>query len=203
MQPEEQRAERSRDLERVLTYVDAIAAVAITLLILPLVDLAGEIRSEHDSVSALIRSHAGEFWGFALSFVVIARLWFSQHRLMRPVVTGQPASSVVASPLDVCHRLPAVPDRAVVHRRRAGDHQGSLHRNACRELVLLGFSRCRDRTRQVGPGVRRGSAGGPGRSHRRSFCRGACGFASRSIDRLLPAAPLGGHAMASSASGAN
>ena len=88
MQPEEQRAERSRDLERVLTYVDAIAAVAITLLILPLVDLAGEIRSEHDSVSALIRSHAGEFWGFALSFVVIARLWFSQHRLMRPVVTA-------------------------------------------------------------------------------------------------------------------
>lgn len=83
--------ERSRDLERVLTFVDAIAAVAITLLILPLVDLAGEIRSEHDSVSELIRSHSGEFWAFALSFVVIARLWIAQHMLMRPVVAASRA----------------------------------------------------------------------------------------------------------------
>lgn len=67
MQPQEQRAERSRDLERVLTYVDAIAAVAITLLVLPLVELAGDIRSEHDFVSVLIRSNAGEFWGLVSS----------------------------------------------------------------------------------------------------------------------------------------
>lgn len=88
---QQQRVERSRDLERLLTFVDAIAAVAITLLILPLVDLAGDIRSEDDSVAELIRSHAGPFWAFALSFAVIARLWLAQHRLMRFVVAANHA----------------------------------------------------------------------------------------------------------------
>jgi len=171
MQPEEQRAERSRDLERVLTYVDAIAAVAITLLILPLVDLAGEIRSEHDSVSALIRSHAGEFWGFALSFVVIARLWFSQHRLMRPVVTANRpllfwlllwTFAIVFLPFPTA-------------------------------LLSIGGDQPITKVLYIGTLALSSSAGGPGRGHRRSFCRGPCGFASRSIDRLLPAAPLGGH----------
>jgi hypothetical protein len=45
-------------LEGVLTHRE-IAAVAITLLVLPLVELAGDIRSEYDSVSALIWSNAG------------------------------------------------------------------------------------------------------------------------------------------------
>jgi len=77
---------RSRDLERLLTFVDAVAAVAITLLVLPLVDLAGEVHSSRDSVSDLIASHAGRFWAFALSFIVIARLWLAQHDLMRSVI---------------------------------------------------------------------------------------------------------------------
>jgi uncharacterized membrane protein len=91
VEPSQQRAERSRDLERFLTFVDAIVAVAITVLVLPLVDLAGEIRSDDDSVSELIRSHAGQFWAFGLSFVVIARLWLAQHRLMRLVVATNQA----------------------------------------------------------------------------------------------------------------
>lgn len=35
---------RSRDLERFITFIDAIVAIAITLLVLPLVDLATEIE---------------------------------------------------------------------------------------------------------------------------------------------------------------
>ena len=95
MQTQRPHAERSRDLERLLTFIDAIAAVAITLLILPLVELAGEIHSEDDSVSGLIRSHGGQFWSFALSFGVIARVWLAQHRLMSPVVAANRA--IVAS----------------------------------------------------------------------------------------------------------
>jgi uncharacterized membrane protein len=87
------RIERSRDLERVMTFVDAIAAVAITLLVLPLVDLAGTIAStdgaESETVSHLIRSHSGEFWAFGLSFLVIARLWFAQHSIMRTVIASK------------------------------------------------------------------------------------------------------------------
>jgi uncharacterized membrane protein len=75
-------------LERLLTFVDAIAAVAITLLVLPLVDLAGQIQSEHQSVSHLISANSDRFWAFALSFAVIARLWLAQHFLMRPVIAS-------------------------------------------------------------------------------------------------------------------
>jgi uncharacterized membrane protein len=82
--------ERSRDLERLLTFVDAIVAVAITLLILPLVDLAGGIHSEHQSVAHLISSNDDLFWAFGLSFVVIARLWLAQHVLMRSVIASSP-----------------------------------------------------------------------------------------------------------------
>ncbi len=80
--------ERNRDLERLLTFVDAIAAVAITLLVLPLVDLGNEIRSSHQSVWDLVTSHSNQFWAFALSFVVIARLWLAQHVLLRTVIAS-------------------------------------------------------------------------------------------------------------------
>ncbi len=81
-------AERNRDLERLLTFVDAIAAVAITLLVLPLVDLAAELHGADESVWHLISTHANQFWAFALSFVVIARLWLAQHVLLRPVIAS-------------------------------------------------------------------------------------------------------------------
>ncbi len=83
----EKHAERSRDLERLLAFVDAIAAVAITLLILPLAELAGEIRHGGD-VGELIRTHGGDFWSFFLSFAVIARLWLAQHEIVMPVIAA-------------------------------------------------------------------------------------------------------------------
>ncbi|BCJ34164.1 DUF1211 domain-containing membrane protein [Actinocatenispora thailandica] len=77
--------ERSRDLDRLLTFVDAAVAIAITLLVLPLVDLAGEIESD-DSVWQVVRDHAGQFGAFVLSFVVIARMWRAQHEIVRGAV---------------------------------------------------------------------------------------------------------------------
>ncbi len=38
--------ERSRDVERFVTFLDAIAAIAITLLVLPLVELTGELSGD-------------------------------------------------------------------------------------------------------------------------------------------------------------
>ncbi|MEV0842491.1 TMEM175 family protein [Actinocatenispora sera] len=77
--------ERSRDLDRLLTFVDAAVAIALTLLVLPLVDLAGELESG-DAVWQAVREHAGRFAAFALSFVVIARLWRAQHQIVRGAV---------------------------------------------------------------------------------------------------------------------
>jgi uncharacterized membrane protein len=76
--------ERERELERLLTFVDAIVAIAITLLVLPLVDLAGELR-DGGSVSHLVKDNTGQIGAFVLSFVVIADLWLIQHRVMRHV----------------------------------------------------------------------------------------------------------------------
>lgn len=88
----EQHAERERDFERFLTFVDAVVAIALTLLVLPLVDIAGELEPE-ESVLHLLGEHAAELFAFALSFVVIGRLWFVQHRIMRNVVAHDPVAT--------------------------------------------------------------------------------------------------------------
>lgn len=79
--------ERARDFDRFLTFIDAIVAIAITLLVLPLVDLAGEL-AEGGSVRQLIEDHRGPIGAFFLSFVVIANLWLTQHRVLKPVVAA-------------------------------------------------------------------------------------------------------------------
>jgi uncharacterized membrane protein len=73
-------AERHRDLDRLLTFVDAVVAIAITLLVLPLAEAGGEINEVGEGGAAeLLRLHGDDLVGFALSFVVIARLWVGQH----------------------------------------------------------------------------------------------------------------------------
>ena len=78
---------RERDFERFLTFVDAIVAIAITLLVLPLVDLAGQLP-DGSSVAHLVRANSGQIWAFFLSFAVIANLWLTQHRVLTHVVTA-------------------------------------------------------------------------------------------------------------------
>jgi len=76
--------ERERDLDRFLTFIDAVVAIAITLLVLPLVEVAGEARNGH--VGDLLRDNESLLLGFALSFVVIAQLWANQHRIVSGLV---------------------------------------------------------------------------------------------------------------------
>jgi uncharacterized membrane protein len=77
-------AGRHRDLDRLLTFVDAVVAIAITVLVLPLTAVAGEL---HDGTTAdLLRAHSDDLLGFALSFWVIAQLWLGQHRILSGLV---------------------------------------------------------------------------------------------------------------------
>ncbi|GGF37280.1 DUF1211 domain-containing membrane protein [Marmoricola endophyticus] len=82
--------ERDRDVDRLLTFVDAVVAIAITLLVLPLVDVARELGPD-ESVAHLLEEHVRELIAFALSFAVIARLWFVQHALVRDLVAADAA----------------------------------------------------------------------------------------------------------------
>jgi hypothetical protein len=68
-----------RGLDRLVNFSDATVAIAITLLLLPLVDIADEIRRE--SLGDLLADHVGTLIAFFVSFVVISRLWLSHHRL--------------------------------------------------------------------------------------------------------------------------
>jgi uncharacterized membrane protein len=99
---ESQQTDRSRDFERFLTFVDAVVAIAITILILPLVDLATQLNG--GSVADLLHDHVAEIGGFLLSFVVIARLWFAQHRAVSTVI----AQDTLVMRLMICWTLTVV-----------------------------------------------------------------------------------------------
>ena len=70
-----------RGFDRVKNLSDGIVAIAVTLLILPLVDVANDIG--HTDIGVLLGDNWSKFFAFALSFVVIARLWVQHHHLFR------------------------------------------------------------------------------------------------------------------------
>jgi TMEM175 potassium channel family protein len=72
----------SRDPERLVFFTDAVVAIAITLLVLPLADLANE-PVEHPS--ELVTGNWSLIAGFVLSFAVIARFWLTHHRMFQHV----------------------------------------------------------------------------------------------------------------------
>jgi uncharacterized membrane protein len=74
-----------RGLDRIIIFADAVVAIACTLLVLPLVDLATQDAGV--PIDRLLSDHLGQFGAFALSFAVIARLWVAHHRLFERVGT--------------------------------------------------------------------------------------------------------------------
>jgi uncharacterized membrane protein len=76
-----------RGLERLVGFTDAVVAIAITLLVLPLVESA---RDVHTSVADFLSSNTTSLFTFALSFVVIAGFWRVQHRRFESVTGYNP-----------------------------------------------------------------------------------------------------------------
>ncbi|MFD6166058.1 TMEM175 family protein [Oerskovia sp. NPDC060287] len=68
-----------RGLDRLVNFTDAAVAIAITLLVLPLVDLVTDGK-EHP-LRTLFEDERGTFLAFAISFVVIASFWSGHHRV--------------------------------------------------------------------------------------------------------------------------
>jgi uncharacterized membrane protein len=73
-----------RGFDRLVNLSDAVVAIAATLLVLPLVDIAGEVRG--DSFGSLFAEHGSELFAFALSFAVICRFWLIHHALFTRLV---------------------------------------------------------------------------------------------------------------------
>jgi TMEM175 potassium channel family protein len=74
-----QEAYRRRSLERVTAFTDGTVAIALTLLVLPLVDIAQV--SERQPVWQELARHSGDLLAFVVSFLVIAQFWGGHRRL--------------------------------------------------------------------------------------------------------------------------
>jgi TMEM175 potassium channel family protein len=73
-----------RGLDRLITFLDAVVAIAITLLVLPLVDVIPDEGRTVD-LGDLLADEASRFGAFALSFAVIAQQWLVHHRIVERV----------------------------------------------------------------------------------------------------------------------
>ncbi|GAB99111.1 hypothetical protein GONAM_07_00320 [Gordonia namibiensis NBRC 108229] len=78
-EPENRKSEEG--LSRLIAFADAVVAIALTLLVLPLVDIANDLREE-TSVAEVISDHSLELTSFFVSFVVIWILWRQHHQTM-------------------------------------------------------------------------------------------------------------------------
>lgn len=68
-------------VERTKAFVDAVVAIAMTLLILPLMESIGEAAGTGDDAATWVGEHTSQLVSFALSFVIIAMFWMNHHRL--------------------------------------------------------------------------------------------------------------------------
>jgi uncharacterized membrane protein len=77
-------ARTERGLDRLVNFSDATVAIAITLLILPLVDVASEMTGG-TSAGELLGEHWPSLVEFLVTFWVIARFWTLHHQVFEHV----------------------------------------------------------------------------------------------------------------------
>jgi uncharacterized membrane protein len=80
-------AESSRlnSAERLKFFTDAVVAIAMTLLILPLLESVSDAAKEGADTATFLGDHGDQIFAFVLSFVIIARFWVSHERLFDSV----------------------------------------------------------------------------------------------------------------------
>ncbi|MBV1852311.1 TMEM175 family protein [Catellatospora tritici] len=69
----------SNSLGRTMAFTDGVVAIALTLLVLPLVDTAKEAAVV--PVGRLVGEHAGDFLAFVTSFLVVSLFWRVHRRI--------------------------------------------------------------------------------------------------------------------------
>jgi uncharacterized membrane protein len=69
-----------RGFDRLVNFSDAVVAIALTLLVLPLASIP-EDAPKGQSVTRMLDLHSFELFAFVLSFIVIAMMWRAHHSL--------------------------------------------------------------------------------------------------------------------------
>lgn len=85
--PDEQTVESYFSADRAKAFIDAVVAIALTLLIFPLLDAITRLASESTIPSAA--TWIGENWflllAFLISFALIGNFWINHHRMFARV----------------------------------------------------------------------------------------------------------------------
>lgn len=71
--------------ERFKAFTDAVVAIALTLLILPLMESIGDLGKENATTLEWLESERLQLLSFLLSFVLISAFWLLHHRLFTQV----------------------------------------------------------------------------------------------------------------------
>ncbi|WP_407568872.1 TMEM175 family protein [Deinococcus altitudinis] len=71
--------------ERLKFFTDAVVAIALTLLILPLLESVSDAATHHLNTAQVLREHSAQLFSFALSFAVVANFWNVHHRVFEHV----------------------------------------------------------------------------------------------------------------------
>ncbi len=74
---------REAGFRRLVGFSDAVVAIAITLLVLPLVDSAGGLGKE--SLGTFFGHEWPKLFAFGLSFAVIGGFWWGHHQMLEGV----------------------------------------------------------------------------------------------------------------------
>lgn len=73
------------DLTRLVTFSDAVVAIAATLLVLPLAEKA--TQGGTPTLGDIVAESGGQVLLLLLSFLVICRFWLNHHDIVRQLVT--------------------------------------------------------------------------------------------------------------------
>lgn len=73
-------AREQRSVDRLINFSDAVVAVAVTLLALPLVDIAAPTAGQ--SVWSVLGDHAGQLYSFVFTFYVVIAMWAVHNRIL-------------------------------------------------------------------------------------------------------------------------
>lgn len=73
-----------RGFTRLVSFSDGVVAIAITLLVLPLVTAAAE---EEGDIGAFLDGNTWQLFVFVLSFVVIGRFWMVHHEMYERITS--------------------------------------------------------------------------------------------------------------------
>ena len=69
-----------RAFDRLINFSDAVVAVAVTVLVLPIADIT--LSRGEDTVWEVLGNHAGEIITFFFTFFVVAIMWLTHNRFM-------------------------------------------------------------------------------------------------------------------------